>query len=327
MKVINSIIAIIRRINLKDQWMLGILLFLVLVFSVFGSGFLSGYNIRTIIIYNTEVMLIAVGELFTIIMGNIDLSVGSVLGLSGIIGSIVMRAAYANSINQVLSIILGFSAGLGTGALCGFINGTIISKIKVPAFVATLGMLGIARGVVFIITNGSPIMYLPPFLRWIGRGYFLNTIPVMFLIAIVVCLISGFILQQTRYGRYLYMHGGSKDATIRAGVNTDKLVIKAYVFSGVLAALAGMLLCARYDIGSPVSGQGRELDAIAAVVIGGASLYGGNGQVSKTIIGAFVISVLRIGLVNLGIQPYWQMVAVGCILIFAVYVDQFRKAN
>lgn len=327
MGVINSVIASIKKIDLRDQWMLGILLFLVLAFSVFGSGFLSGYNIQTIIIYNTEIMLIAVGELFTIIMGNIDISVGSVLGLSGIIGSIVMREAYANNINQLLSIILGFSAGLGTGALCGFINGALISKIKVPAFVATLGMLGIARGVVFIITNGSPIMHLPTLLRWIGMGNIFKTIPVMFLIAIVVCLISGFILQQTRYGRYLYMYGGSNDATIRAGVNTDKLVIKAYVFSGVLAALAGMLLCARYSIGSPVSGQGRELDAIAAVVIGGASLYGGKGQVSKTIIGAFVISILRIGLVNLGIQPYWQMVAVGCILIFAVYVDQFRRGN
>jgi ribose transport system permease protein len=118
MGVVNSVIASIRKINLRDQWMLSILLFLVLAFSVFGSGFLSGYNIQTIIIYNTEIMLIAVGELFTIIMGNIDISVGSVLGLSGIIGSIVMREAYANNINQLLSIILGFSAGLGTGALC-----------------------------------------------------------------------------------------------------------------------------------------------------------------------------------------------------------------
>jgi len=309
----------------RDYWMFIILIFFVAIFTIFGSRFLSIYNLQTIVVYNTEIMLLAIGELFIIIMAHIDLSVGSVLAISGIVGSIVMRSLYSSGFDPIFSTLIGFLTGLGIGLLCGFINGLLISRIRVPSFVVTLGMLGIARGIVYVITNGSAIMNLPPFLEFVGMGFIFKVLPIITFIAILVSFIAGFLLQRTKFGRYLYIHGGNKESAIRVGININDLTLKAFMFSGLLAGLAGMLLCARFLVGSPVMGQGRELDAIAAVVIGGASLYGGKGGVFKTIIGAFIISVLRVGLVNIGVHPYWQMIAVGCILIMAVYVDQLQS--
>ena len=258
-------------------------------------------------------------------MGNIDLSVGSVLAISGVGGAMVMKFLYASGFSPLGSVLFGFLVGISIGITCGFISGLLASKLNVPAFVVTLGMMGIARGIVYILTDGSAIMHLPPMLEKIGMGFVFKILPVITFIAIIAVVMAGFLLQKTKFGRYIYMHGGSKESAIRVGVNIHDLTIKAFMISGLFAGLAGMLLVSRFLVGSPVSGQGRELDAIASVVIGGASLSGGRGKVFNTIIGAFVISVLRIGLVNIGVQPYWQMVAVGIILVLAVYIDQIQN--
>ncbi len=315
------------KFTLGNYWMLVILFIFVLIFTILGSRFLSIYNLQTIVVYNTEIMLLAVGQLFVIAMGHIDLSVGSILAIAGVGGSLAMRSLYASGLNSFLCILIGFLVGLGIGSLCGFINGFIIAKLKVPAFVVTLGMMGIARGIVFILTDGSAIMKLPPSLAKIGMGFVFKILPNITFIAVVAIIIAWFLLQQTKFGRYIYMHGGSKECTIRVGVNIIDVTVKAFILSGLFSSLAGMLLVSRFLVGSPVSGQGRELDSIAAVVIGGASLSGGRGSVFNTIIGSFIISVLRVGLVNIGVHPYWQMVAVGSILILAVYLDQIQSKS
>lgn len=309
---------------LLNRWILLILLGFVLIFSLLQPRFFSIYNFQNIGLYTTEVLILALGQTFVIISGGIDLSVGSVLGFSGITASLVMKTLWLNMYNPILSIALGTIAGLTTGTVLGMMNGLLIVKLKVPPFIATLGMLGIARGGTYLLTAGASVVDLPPQLVTLGGGKILGFLPVPVLIALILAIVAHFLLSQTPFGRYIYAMGGSRRAASRAGVAIDKYTILIYAFSGLFAAVSGVLVVARFVTGSPLAGANDELNSIAAVVIGGASLFGGTGSIFGSVAGALIIGVLLVGLIVVNVQPYWQMVAVGIILVLAVSIDQIR---
>ncbi len=308
----------------SSQWIFLILVVFVIFFSITARGFFSILGLRNIAIFVSEPLLLAVGETFVIISGGIDLSVGAVLGFTGVVGALIMRGVWVSTHSLALSVIVSVVAGVSIGTAIGTINGLIIAKMRVPPFVVTLGMLGIARGITFVITSGQAIIGLPDALGAIGNLTFLGFLPVTTLVAIVIVLIAYLGLTRTRIGRYTYAIGGSRQATVRAGVPVARYTIMIYAISGFLAGWAGFMLLARFATGSPLAGQNSELNAIAAAVIGGTSLFGGIGSIGGTAIGALIIVVLLVGLVIMNVQPYWQMAAVGGILILAVFIDNLR---
>jgi ribose transport system permease protein len=308
--------------DLGDWWTVGILLSFIIVFSIIAQGFFTLQNFVSTTVYASTTLLLAMGETFVIITGGIDLSVGAILGLSGMVAGYVME--HLLPVNGELALVIGIISGLVCGIILGFINGFVISRMEVTPFIATLGMLGIATGFTFLITNGSDIVNLPQSLNVIGNGVILNFLAVPFLVTLVVLISTAYVLHKTRFGRYTYAIGSNAEGARRSGVNVKNHLLKIYTVSGFLSGVAGVLILARLVSGSPLEGQNDELNAIAAVVIGGASLFGGRGTVLGSIVGAFIITVLVVGLVITGVQPYWQTVSIGLIIIFAVYIDQRR---
>jgi len=312
---------------LLNRWILLILLGFVLIFSLLQPRFFSIYNFQNIGLHTTEVLILALGQTFVIISGGIDLSVGSVLGFSGITASLVMKTLWLNMYNPILSIGLGIIAGLTAGTVLGMMNGLLIVRLKVPPFIATLGMLGIARGGTYLLTAGASVVDLPPQLAILGSSKILGFLPIPILIALILAIVAHFLLSQTPFGRHTYAMGGSRRAASRAGIAIDKHTVLIYAFSGLLAAVSGVLVVARFVTGSPLAGANDELNSIAAVVIGGASLFGGTGSIFGSVAGALIIGVLLVGLIVVNVQPYWQMVAVGIILVLAVSIDQIRHRS
>lgn len=310
--------------ELGDLWTLGILILLIVVFSLTSQGFFSTQNFVSTTVSASNVIILAVAETFVIITGGIDLSVGAILGLSGMIGADVMQSLVSHS---ALSIVLGMIVGIATGAAAGVINGFVITVLDVTPFIATLGMLGIATGLTFLITNGTDIVNLPPQLSAIGNDVLFHFIGIPALVALVVLLVAWYFLKTTRFGKYTFAIGSNIEGARRSGIRTKRHLFKVYTLSGCLAGLAGMIIVARLSTGSPLEGANDELNAIASVVIGGASLFGGRGSIFGSTIGALIISVLVSGLVIMGVQPYWQTVTIGIIIILAVYIDQRRFRN
>jgi ribose transport system permease protein len=310
----------------RGNWISLVLLGFVAFFSVFARGFFSVGTLTATAAYATEPLILALGQTLVIISGGIDISVGSVLGLSGVAAALTMRHL-AVAAGPATGIIAGVLTGLVVGGVVGFANGKIVSRFLIPPFVVTLGMLGITRGLVFVLTRGTSVSDLPkPFVHlaeWNLFGY----LPVAILVAALLILGVGWILRETLLGRYIYAIGGNEQAAIRAGVDVPKIKVIVYVLSGVLAAVAGLLALIRFSTASPLAGSNRELDSIAAAVIGGASLSGGKGTVSGSVVGALIVSVLLIGLVIMNVEPYWQMVAVGALVILAVTIDRLSERD
>ena len=306
----------------RGFWILGVLVAMIVIFGVLAPGFLSLQNWVSTSVYATETLLLGIGETYVIATGGIDLSVGSTLGLSAITSSLVM-AAMANY--GGLSVGLGVLVALMTGALVGFVNGIVITKLRITPFIATLGMLGIASGVGFLLSGGNDITNIPPSLSAFGSYVFGHFLGMPVLVTAVVAVVSGIWLAKTRFGRRTYAIGSNREAARVSGIPIDRHLIKIYTLTGVFAGIAGLLNVARFAIGSPTAGQNDELNAIAAVVIGGASLFGGEGTIFGTTIGAIIVSMLVTALVILNVQSYWQIVATGAIIIIAVYVDQLQR--
>ena len=262
--------------------------------------------------------ILAIGMTYVILTKGIDLSVGSVLALCGLItGSFVTGA---NPQNVYFAIFLGILAG---GAL-GTVTGVLVSRLSVAPFVATLGMLSVARGLTFIYNNGMPIANLSKEFRFIGQGM-LGGIPVPVIILAITFFIFWFILKYTTFGRYVYAVGGNERSAKTSGINTRRVIFTVYVISGLLSGLAGLILAARTTSALPQAGVAYELDAIAAVVIGGTSLNGGVGTLGGTLIGALIIGVINNGLDLLGVSSYYQQVIKGTIIVAAVLLDVSRK--
>lgn len=286
----------------------------------------NGWNVLRQVAVN---VCIAVGMTLIVLTAGIDLSVGSVLALCGAVTAELLK----NGIEMPASnLFIGFTilgavlAGLITGSLLGLFNGFVITKFRVPPFVATLAMLTIARGLTMLWTKGHPVSNLGEQFSRIGTGWFLG-IPIPVWIAGVVVLLALFLTQKTRLGRYIYAIGGNEQAAILSGINISRVKLIVYGIGGALAAAGGIIVTSRLDSAQPNAGTGYELDAIAAVVIGGTSLSGGKGSIWGTVLGAVIIGVLNNGLVLLNVSPFWQQVVKGAVILAAVIIDRTNKKD
>jgi ribose transport system permease protein len=297
---------------------------IIAVFSVLNfDAFASVFNLRNIMIDASSLLIIAVGMTFVIITSGIDLSVGSVLVFSQVVAAMVMRAMGAEGLTVIL---VGVMSALFSGVAWGLLNGFFIAKTRIPALIVTLGTLGMAQGAALLLSGGINVRGAVPseLVTTVGIGR-LFEIPYLVLIAVGVTIVGGLALHLTRFGRHTYAIGSNAEAARRAGINVPRHLIKVYALSGLLAGLAGYLQLARFTT-TTIEGHGTDnLQAIAAVVIGGTSLFGGTGMMFGTVIGVFIPAILRNGFIIIGVEPFWQQVAVGAVLILAVYVDQLKR--
>ena len=305
---------------LIEQKSLIALLFLIVVVSFLNPNFFTVDNILNILRQTSVNAIIAVGMTLVILTAGIDLSVGSVLALCG--------AFAASLIAMEVPVLIAVPTALVAGAALGAISGIIIAKGKVQAFIATLVTMTLLRGVTMVYTEGRPISTgftdTADAFAWFGTGYALG-IPVPVWVMVVVFAAAWFLLNHTRFGRYVYALGGNESATRLSGINVDRVKIGVYAICGLLAALAGIIITSRLSSAQPTAGMGYELDAIAAVVLGGTSLMGGKGRIMGTLIGALIIGFLNNALNLLDVSSYYQMIAKAVVILLAVLVDNKNK--
>jgi putative xylitol transport system permease protein len=314
-----------RRALIQEYGIFLAFLLLAAVLSVSNEFFLTAGNISNVLLQTSINGILAVGMTFVILTGGIDLSVGSVVALGGIVAaSFATTSSTASVVGGPFPVGVGLSVGIAVGLACGAISGTIVAFFSVPAFVTTLGMLSAARGLTLIYGGGRPVPALTPEFRWIGTGHILG-IPAPVLLLAVIFGLSWWVLSRTRFGRYIYAVGGNAHAAKTSGINVTRIRFLVYVISSGLAGVAGMVLSARTGSALPQAGIAYELDAIAAVVIGGTSLSGGIGRITGTLIGALIIGVMNNGLDLMGIQSYYQQVLKGALIVGAVMLDQKRS--
>jgi ribose transport system permease protein len=302
----------------------GALVILCAVFSILRPhAFPTSANIVNIASDASVLLVLAVGATYVILTAGIDLSVSGVLVFAGVVSAKVMVALGGQSVGVLL---LGLLAGLVAGLVWGVINGVLVAKARVPALIVTLGTLGASQGVALLLTNGVDVRDVPfNLVLSVGSGKVAG-VPWLVVIALGVAIVGGVVLSQTRFGRYTYAAGSNAEALRRTGVASARHLIKVYAVAGTLAGLAGYLSLARFATTTLGGHATDNLSTIAAVVIGGTSLFGGRGTMIGTVIGVFIPTVLQNGFVVLGVQAFWQQVAVGVVLIAAVYLDQMRRA-
>lgn len=288
------------------------------VMSLLSPVFLTSMNVLSVVRQVAVIGLLAIGETLVVLTGEIDLSVGSVLALSGVVAAMAQKAG----VGLLPSILLALLAGAAMGAFMGI----IVAKGKVPSFVVTLGMMGVARGIGLVLTNGFPISGFAEAYKWIGAGEVVG-VPIPMILLLILTVVVALILRHTPFGRNLYALGGSRKAAFYSGIDVDWELIKVFALSGLFAGLGGIVLTARLDAAETVAGLGYELSAIAAVVIGGASLSGGTGTVYGTLLGTLFIGVIANGLTLLAVSSYWQQIVQGAIIVLAVLLDQLRKRS
>jgi len=300
---------------LKNYGILFAFFLVCAVLSWLSPVFLRWANVINIIRQSSIYGIMAVGMTFVILTGGIDLSVGSILAFSGALAAGMLKADAAMPL-----VVLG---ALAVGALLGLANGVIITVGRITPFVATLGMMSIARSLTLIYCNGYPISGFRPDFRFIGGGDLLG-IPFPIVVFLVTVILATVILSETRLGRYTFAIGGNEETVRLSGIRTQVYKTIVYVISGMTAAMSAVILVSRLNSAEPVAGVGYELDVIAAVVIGGTSLSGGRGSVWGTMVGALLIAVINNGMVLLGISPYFQQLVKGLIIIGAVLLDRLR---
>ncbi len=289
------------------------LIVLCVVITIVSPAFMTLSNITNIFTQVSTNAIIAIGMTFVILTGGIDLSVGSTVAISGALAASILK-----STNNIPLAILVAAI---TGIVIGLINGILISKGKLQAFIVTLATMTIFRGATLVFTNGTPISKLSETFVKIGNGK-IGFIPIPVIITIVILIISIYLLTQTIFGRYLYALGGNEDSAKLSGINTNKIKTLVYVISGFASSIAGIIITSRIGSASPNAGTSFELDAIAAVVIGGTSLSGGEGKITGTIIGALIIGVLNNGLNLMNVSPFYQSIVKGLVILIAVLLDK-----
>lgn len=295
------------------------LLAFVIIFYAINPVFLSPDNITTMLRAMSFVGVIAIGQTLLMISGAFDLSVGSTAGLAAIICSYAM-------VNMHLPIWAAVLAGLGVGALVGLVNSFSVLKLGVPAFISTLGMMYIAKGITFLISKGYTIYPLPDPVKTFGTAEPFNT-SWSFVIFVLLAIAAHIVLSKTTYGRKLYAVGGNPEVARLAGISPAKIQMTGFIIVGMAAALGGMLLMARIVTGNPTIGLGWEMNVIAGVVIGGVSLFGGSGSIPGAFLGLLIMQVVTNGLVVVNVDPYWQTVSIGVIMIIAVAIDILRRKS
>lgn len=311
MKAVRKILAV------PETGIIIPLLLFAVIFLGIEPTFLSPNSLAAMLRAVAFIGVIAVGQTWLMVSGEIDLSVGSVAGLGAIVAAWMMK-------NASWSLEAGILAGLGAGALAGLINGLVAVRLGIPAFIATLGMLYIARGLNYLLCQGYPIYPLPDRLVAFGKAEPFG-VSWAFVILVAIVIAGDFCLRKAVFGRKVLATGGNAEVAQIAGINTARVKIGCYVLTGTLAAFGGILVMAQLNVGQPEIGTGWELDVIASVVIGGISLFGGVGTVAGTFLGLLIMQVVRSGLVVSGVSTHWQTVAVGVIMIAAVGVDLLRR--
>lgn len=336
--------------TIGQAWAWLFLVSLLVFFALTGEGFFSVFNLQSILANMAIVLIMALGQTFVILAAGIDLSTGFVMGMASVVGAIVM-SSLAQTLPLPLAVLIGAAAALASGLVAGLINGLIIARLNVPPFIATLGMFSIARGVGFVLSGGMPQPILVQDLGQIGNGYFLYYHPeagISFLsqpagleatqlrevigilphpvtFTIILVIVCYWVLSRTKFGLYTYAIGGNKEAALRAGIPVQRHTINIYMLSAGMAAIAGIVYNMRFTNGAANAGEALLITSIAAVVIGGASLFGGEGTIMGTLIGALIIAVITNGFVILGINAFWQFIAIGIVIILAVLVDQAKS--
>ncbi len=300
----------------------GIYFVFVIIFAALSFAnpkFCSLNNLINVLKQASIVAVIAMGQTFCLIIGGMDLSSGSVMALAG-----VCSAFYGlkDSTNMAMVFIMAF----GVGILCGFINGIIVSRGKVPAFIATLGMQQAARGMALLVTNATPVFGLSPAYTFLGSAK-LFEIPVLVLVMIVVLIICAFVLNKTKFGRHVYAVGGNEVSAYVSGIAVKKIQLIVYMIAGAMSGLGGLLLAGRIQSGTPAMAEGYELDAIAGAVIGGISTSGGVGKIYGAIIGSLLLAMISNGLDMLQVSAYYQQIIKGAIIVLAVLFDVSTKGK
>jgi len=292
------------------------LIVLFVLLSVASPNFLTGTNLSSVVRQTAVINIMSLGMTMIIVSGGIDLSVGAILAMGGLLGTMAMEKG--------LPIPAGVLIGILTGLFWGTVNGGLITRLKINPFIVTLGTLGIVRGLTLIISNGLPVHRIPQSFSFLGEGTLLG-VPFVLWILVVCAVLTHVILERTRLGRYAFAIGSNEEAAVYAGVPVKFDTTAIYAIAGMLTGLAGMIEASRLMTGQPTAGNGYELQAIAAVVIGGGSLHGGEGSVIGTLIGAFIMGLLSNGSDLLGVSPYLQQAIIGAVIILAVTVDEVRK--
>ena len=335
------------------RWSLIFLLFLLIIFSITGRGFFSIENFQDIFLASTSVLLLGIGVTFVIITGGIDLSVGFTMGFTAVVMASIVRDLTKVNVPQPISIVSAIIIALIIGLITGLINGYLVAYLKVPPFIATLGMYGIAHGAALIWSGGFPVANLPDIVMSLGNKYLfyylpdqwltffsmpenvphsalrhvVRLLPLVTIIVIAIAIFMIIILSKTQFGKHTYAVGCSKTVARRAGIKVKIHLLKIYCISSLFAALGGISYAFRYGSGNAEAGAAHMLNSIAAVVIGGASLYGGTGDILGTFVGALIIGTLQIGLVILGVQPFYQYIAIGAVIILGVLFDQLSHGK
>ena len=302
---------------------------LVVILSVLRPNFLSAFNLFNVMRQISFIGILAVGMTFVILTAGIDLSVGSLLAFSGIVCASVAKGSRSLLEGGVtdpggVRVLIAALAAILVGIIIGLLQGSLIARAGIPAFIVTLGGLGAWRGATLLWSDGQPISSFSNDFKFWGQG-FIGPLPVPVIFFLAMVVIGQIILKYTQYGRWIYALGGNPEASRLSGLNVKMLTTSVYVISGFCAGLAGFLLTSRLNSAEQVAGHGYELQAIAAVVIGGTSLFGGQGSMVGTLIGAMLIGVLNNGLVILNVSPYYQQIVIGAIIVLSVYIDQLAK--
>lgn len=319
-----------RIIHIQEFGVFLIFMGLCVLLGIFRTeAFLSVENLSYVARAFSFIAIMAFGECMVIITAGIDLSIGSVFGLSAVCSALVMKymlQAELLAADSLLLAALSLLVGMLVGALLGCVNAFFITKTNLPPFIATLGMLSIARGLAEAVTVGWPIQITSPAFRYLGQG-FIGFVPVSVIIMLLLALATTFFLRKTIIGRYVFAIGSNEEAARLSGINVHRVKFLVYALSSLFAGIGGMLLVARLGVAQSSAGFGYELDGIAAVVIGGASLMGGEGSILGVVLGAAIMGVIRNGLVLLNVSAYWQKAAIGAVLIAAIVLDQVRKGQ
>jgi ribose transport system permease protein len=291
---------------------------ILLLFSVLSPNFLSGRNTSNIIVQSSVLAIIAIGQTIVILTSGIELSVGSVVAFTSMFSGLMV-------VNLGLPVAVAVVAGVLVASFMGLINGVVVSYANVPAFIATLGMMSMARGAALALTSGAPISGIPRAFERLASTNVFGVIPIFIIYSLVAYAMGYLFLMLTKTGRYIYSIGGNREAARLSGIRVRRIETLAYVICGALSGIGGVMLTARLAYATPIAGMGYELDVIAATVIGGTSLFGGEGNLLGTLVGAILLGTLRNGLTLSGVSPYFQSIIIGMVIILAVFLDRIKS--
>jgi ribose transport system permease protein len=306
-----------KRIEFSKIFVYIVLIVLVIYFSLSTSTFLTGKNISNVLRQVSMIGICSVGMTLVLLTGGIDISVGSNIALVGVVSAKLIK-------DLGFGIIPAMIIGVLIGAIIGLFNGTMVAKFKVPALIATLAMQTIARGIAFILTQGIPVYGLPESIKILGQGY-VGSIPIPVIIMAFIFIIGWWMLERTRFGRHIYAIGGNEEVAYLSGINVSLTKIKIYALSGLFSGLAGVIMLSRINSGQPATSTGFEMDVITSVVLGGVSVAGGEGKIINVIAGVLIMGVLSNGMMLMNLDEYWQWVAKGLVLLFAVAFDNMQR--